>query len=215
VTALGLDASALDGPPADIINVRFEESKVRFFDPRFILPKGHVASRNARYHPFNWISPITNTTNSPTTVRAARRKNAKKKSENDRKRAAIEGTTYSPRRNILQNALDKFLRRLYGKDAVKYERDFVDVQLHRDNQIIFFEIKMGLTAKSCIREALGQLFEYNMYPAQRRATEMVVVGEPTATPDDIAYISYLRSEFGVPLRYIRWNWERTMLDGEL
>ena len=130
-------------------------------------------------------------------------------------RAAIESTTYSPSHNKLQNALDKYLRRLYGQDSVRYESEGVDIQLNKGKNVTYFEIKMAPTAKSCIREALGQLFEYNMYPGQQRASEMVIVGEGPATPDDQAYLTYLRKEFEIPVRYIRWNSERNALDEAL
>jgi hypothetical protein len=112
----------------------------------------------------------------------------------------------------LQNALDKFLRRLYGHKSVRYESEFVDIQLHRGQDVTYFEIKMALTAKSCIREALGQLLEYNMYPSQQRASQMVIVGEGVPTTRDSEYLQYLRKNFGIPVRYIRWNWERSALD---
>jgi hypothetical protein len=209
LSILGLNPKVLRGPPEDVINVRFEPSRVQFFEPRFVLPEGHVTSRIDRYQPLNWTGAAPSPTKSLAALR--QQKTTKKKSEAERIRAAIEGTTYSPRHNILQNALDKFLRTLYGDNSVRYETDFVDIQLHRGKEVTYFEIKMALTAKGCIREALGQLLEYNMYPGLQRATEMVIVGEMKPEADDVAYLLYLREEFGIPLRYIRWNWEQKAL----
>jgi hypothetical protein len=209
LSRLRLDPKALKGPPPNIINVRFQQSKVEFFDPRFVLQNNHVTYRIGRYHPLDWTGEIPGATRSATRRQPG---TTKRKSETERTRAAIESTTYSPRHNILQNALDEFLRRRHGANSVRYENEFVDIQLRRGKVVTYFEIKMALTAKSCIREALGQLFEYSMYPDQRRAAEMIVVGEGQATPDDRAYLAYLRGEFGIPMRYIRWDWERKALD---
>jgi hypothetical protein len=212
LSSLALNPKVLNGPPSDIINVRFKQLNVQFFDPRFLLPDNHVTSRIARYHPLNWMAEAPKETKS---VATRKQGNTKKKSEEERTRSAIDSTTYSPRHDKLQNALDTFLRSLYGQKSVRYETDFVDIQLHRGKDVTYFEIKMALTAKGCIRDALGQLLEYNMYPGKQRASEMVVVGEPVATPHDSAYLSYLRKRFGIPVRYIRWNWERCALDESL
>ena len=42
LSLIGLNKKVLKGPPKNIINVRFKQSKVQFFDPRFILPEDHV-----------------------------------------------------------------------------------------------------------------------------------------------------------------------------
>jgi hypothetical protein len=109
LSRLGLNPKALTGLPANIINVRFQQSKVEFFDPRFVLPAEHVASRIGRYHPLNWVGEIPQATRSASATRSPS-ESAKRKSEIERTRAAIESTTYSPRHDILQNALDKYLR---------------------------------------------------------------------------------------------------------
>ena len=61
----------------------------------------------------------------------------------------------------------------------------------RGKDITYFEIKIALTAKGCIREALGQLLEYNVYPGEQRASEMVVVGEHPATANDGIYLIFV------------------------
>lgn len=205
LSSLGSSAKIRKGMPADIINVRFQQSAVQFFDPRFILPSDHVTYRIDRYQPLDWDGTVPKALRS--TGLQSRPGKAKRKSEEERTRAAIEGITYSPRHNKLQNALDAYLRDLYGQKSVYYESNFVDLQLHRGEHVIYFEIKIALTAKSCIREALGQLMEYNIYPNQQRASEMIIVGENRTEPDDKTYIEYLRQKFGIPVRYIRWDWE--------
>jgi hypothetical protein len=65
------------------------------------------------------------------------------------------------------------------------------------------KIKIAPTAKSCIRQALGQLLEYGLYPDHQRAEKLVVVGDGKATPEDLAYLGYLRKKFGLPIYYQR------------
>jgi hypothetical protein len=113
----------------------------------------------------------------------------------------------------LQNALFDHLRKLHGKKSVHYERSHVDLELHQNDIVILFEIKMALTAKSCIRQAIGQLLEYDVYPDRKRRSELIVVGLEPCTATDVSYLKYLRTEHGIPIYYRRWNWElRTLED---
>lgn len=213
LSALGIDSIALEDEPASTINVRYRQSDVEFFDPKFVLPEGHVTTKIDRYQPLNW-NPNDEVIGKKITHKTGR-SGGKKKSENDRTRAAIKSSTFSPRHDKLQNALFDYLQKMFGKTAVQYEQDFVDIQLRLNNKVIFFEVKIALTAKSCIRDAFGQLLEYSMYPSEQRATELIVVGEGAATDDDHSYLKYMRSRFSLPIRYIQWDWEKVALSEKL
>jgi hypothetical protein len=63
---------------------------------------------------------------------------------------------------------------MFGGDAVYYERSFVDLVVEKDGATIFFEIKIAPTAKTCIRDALGQVLEYGIYPNSLRASLTLV-----------------------------------------
>lgn len=40
---------------------------------------------------------------------------------------------------------------------------------------IFFELKTAKTVKAAIREAMGQLLEYNHYPNNNKADKLIIV----------------------------------------
>lgn len=212
LAALRIPSGGLKGGPRSVMNVRFRPSSVHFFEPRFVLPPDHVTYRIDRYQPLDWRDDLRATTN----VTPKRRlRDGKRRSEDEITRAAIEGTVYSPGHVKLQNALFDFLCKRYGKNAVHYEREYVDLQLDQDGVITLFEIKMAVTAKSCIREAIGQLLEYDIYPSRKRRSQLVVVGTECSTDSDEAYVKYLRTEHAIPIYYMRWNWEVSKLEGRL
>ena len=195
---LGIDGSALDGPAENVINIRFEPSEVTFFDPRIPFPSNHKLYRINRYQPIDWDDDL------PRDRGPLRREDGRHRSEEERRRAAIEGTTYSPRHVILQNALHDHLCHAHGREAVHYEKSFVDLSLEQNGEKTYFEIKIAPTAKACIRDALGQVLEYGIYPATRRATKLVIVGDGVPTSDDCSYLKYLRETFGLPIFYQQW-----------
>jgi hypothetical protein len=207
---LGISSAPLVAPANHVINIRFEPSNVTFFDPRIAFPHTHKTYRINRYQPLDWDDDIPLNNRPPGTSLATE---DKRRSEAERMRAAIAGTRYSPRHVKLQNALYDHLCDLYGKAAVRYELSFVDLSLDMPDGVVYFEVKTAPTAKSCIREALGQLLEYSTYPNVRRAAKLAVIGDPESTADDHAYLRYLRQTYQLPIYYRRWVWaRRTLLD---
>jgi hypothetical protein len=78
---------------------------------------------------------------------------------------------------------------------------FVDLVAWRGDAIWMFEIKTGLTVRSCLREALGQLLEYALWPGATRPKRLVVVGTPTMDKKASQYITELNRAFPVPVSY--------------
>jgi hypothetical protein len=115
---------------------------------------------------------------------------------------------------ILQNALCEHLCGMYGRDAVYYERSFVDLAVEKDGATTFFEIKIAPTAKTCIRDALGQVLEYGIYPNRLRAFKLVIVGDGAPTSDDRKYLKFLREKFALPVYYQQWIWPSRELSEE-
>lgn len=193
----------------EILNIKFDPENVRFFDPPRSFPNGHKTRRNVRYQPLDWDEWATQAPKS-----SGRTGSAKKKSEALVARKAIAATTYDPVHNKIQNAMKLALSRKYGAQSVKLEEGGVDVVLRVGDAIIFYEIKTHPTAKSCIREALGQLLEYAVYPQAKRAQRLVIVGDGRQTPEDVEYLRYLRMHLPLPVHYARWNWIKKLLEAE-
>jgi hypothetical protein len=127
----------------------------------------------------------------------------------------VESTQYSReqrvidvnlRHMVIQRALFDRLREQYGADNVCCERSSgvgvrVDLIVRSGTEYWFYEVKTGGTARSCIREALGQLLEYAFWPGAQRATRLIVVGEPPLDSQADEYLKMLREQFDLPLEY--------------
>ena len=66
----------------------------------------------------------------------------------------------------------------------------------------YFEVKTS-SARHSIREALGQILEYNHYPSTTRAKKMFIIGPERPDEYDIQYLRHLREVYKIPL-WFRW-----------
>jgi hypothetical protein len=82
---------------------------------------------------------------------------------------------------------------------------YIDVAVREGNEYIYYEIKTGLSAQSCIREAIGQLLEYSYWPGAQSATRLVIVGEPQFDEHAKAYLETLKKKFSLPLEYRQFD----------
>lgn len=204
------------GPACDVINIRFRGKDVMMHDPPLLAPQGHPARTARRYQMLEWSEddPPLLGGGVDATIGPSRSETpeGQLKSEDAFMRSPVDAVSIDPQHARLQNALFGVLKERYGKSAVHYERDCVDLWLTTPRETVLFEIKIAMTAKSCIRQAIGQLLEYNHYPSTTRAKQLVVVGDCAIRPDDITYVKSLRSLYGLPIYYARWDWEQNQLE---
>jgi hypothetical protein len=115
-------------------------------------------------------------------------------------------TSVHVRHSIIQETLYNILVKKYGKNNVGLENEInggkIDIVVKENGNYIFYEIKTGTTAESCIRQALGQLFEYAYYPGRKNAEKIIIVGEYQSNNETNQYIKYLQTMFNIPLEYM-------------
>jgi len=219
VEALDFDASPLVNPyPKDIVNSRFRSQDVTFYDPRIVVTGNHKILKTYRYHPLDWSDEYSPTSYTPPPITppiTPDDDDSLLRSEEQRMRSASEGTTYNPRHVQLQNRLYRSLCSRFGNTPVHYENDCVDLAVNLNDQITYYEIKMELTVKRCVRLALGQLLEYAHYPNEKRAHKLVVVGDVFPKEDDLLYLKQLRTRYSLPIFYSRWDWDQETLEKEV
>lgn len=114
-------------------------------------------------------------------------------------------TNIDIRHSIIQQTMYEKLVLAHGNDNVSLEQPFsgnkIDIVVRDNNSFLFYEIKTGNSAKSCIRQAIGQLLEYAFYPGRINASKIVVVGEHDIDLQSMNYINYLNSSFNLPINY--------------
>jgi hypothetical protein len=114
------------------------------------------------------------------------------------------------RHNIVQAALFAHLEGIHGKGNTSGEQDSgngtpVDVVVRDGKRYVYYELKTGLSAQSCIRDAIGQLLEYSYWPGAQKAHKLVIVGEAVYDSEASAYIKRLRRDFSLPIEYRRFD----------
>jgi len=115
------------------------------------------------------------------------------------------------RHNIVQAALFEHLESIHGQNA-SGEQSFgngarVDVATRDGDgtKYVYYELKTGLSARSCIRDAIGQLLEYSYWPGGQLAHRLVIVGEAEYDDEAKAYIEKLRKDFSLPIEYQQFD----------
>ncbi len=118
---------------------------------------------------------------------------------------AVGRIEVSLRHSRIQDVLEQELRSELGDQVGSEHPDGiggrVDVIAQREGDLEFYEIKIGRSAHSCIRQALGQLVEYGFWPGAARPAKLVVVGEPLLDEAAERFLQGLREEFGIPIYY--------------
>jgi hypothetical protein len=105
-----------------------------------------------------------------------------------------------PRHKELSNQFVDWLRR-NGKTVVGQERKRVDVEFKDGACFCRAELKVcyGVKTTHGIREALGQLLEYNYYGSRTPADQWYIVLDTAPAKGDIAYLRKLTREKLLPL----------------
>ena len=109
------------------------------------------------------------------------------------------------RHNVLQEALYNRLSTKYGEENVGTEiqcgAGSVDLVVQQKEEYWFYEIKTAHSSKACIRQAIGQLFEYSFWPGGQKASRLVIVGEPALGSHGKEYLDKLKDRFSLPIEY--------------
>jgi hypothetical protein len=77
----------------------------------------------------------------------------------------------------------------------------IDIVVKMKSEYWFYEIKTALTPRACLREAIGQLLEYGLWPGAQEPTRFIVVGETLIDKDGKEYLSRLKERFSLPMEY--------------
>ena len=111
-----------------------------------------------------------------------------------------------PKHNKLSNDFCSWLKK---NDVVaKQEENYIDI-LFKDKEVSYIaELKIvyGVGTTKSIREALGQLFEYNYYPGRKVNEEWMIVLDQSPVKSDFEYIDKLVKKIKIPLR-VGWQTE--------
>jgi len=113
-----------------------------------------------------------------------------------------------PLHNRLSNELCTWLDRNLNVKATQ-EAEWVDIRFALNSKTFLAELKVcfGAGTTKSIREALGQLLEYNHYPSRLPSDEWMIILDREPSEVDKEFVSELRDKRSLPLT-IGWRRSR-------
>jgi hypothetical protein len=110
-----------------------------------------------------------------------------------------------PRHNALSNSFCAWLQNDLAISALQ-ENEQVDVRFRVGDQTVLAELKIcfAVGTRKAIREALGQLFEYNHYPGRDPTDIWLIVLDDALSAQDVEYIDRLRERHLLPI-FVGWR----------
>ena len=110
-----------------------------------------------------------------------------------------------PRHKKLCNKFISWLNST-GRAVLSWEKDRVDVEFRDGTGLCRAELKTcyGMTTTLAIREALGQLLEYNYYGWRAPADRWFIVLDSPPSKEDVKYLQTLRGKKRLPL-FLCWQ----------
>ncbi|HCH44369.1 MAG TPA: hypothetical protein DEV63_08135, partial [Algoriphagus sp.] len=216
---LGLNPKDLNKWTEDILfNIRFKPENALIYDNSIEVEIGDASIPSTRYNLLNFKelpSELAEVLEDDEFGPSSENYKAPKLADSSKR---ISGPKISEIPHIhyrITEELFKYLKK-NGFENVEYERRImgsskVDMIGWKGKKATFFEIKTYPNAKACIREALGQVLEYAMYPADFRADKLVIVSQNKTLPSDQAYIKHLRKSLNLKLEYWAFDYEKKAL----
>ncbi len=135
------------------------------------------------------------------------------KGEEDYMRGAVASTTVKRIHNKIQNRFILYLKQTYPDDACSGEKRYIDAKRITTNEFIIYEIKPFASAYTCIREGIGQLFDYMHKEETKKKKRIVIVGPNPPENRDLQFIEGMREILKVPFSYIAFD-EKKMIASE-
>lgn len=122
--------------------------------------------------------------------------------------------------NLLQKKFLQFLQNKYGRNAVKrectaYGASRIDITRKTNTGFVFYEIKTYNSLRSSIREGLGQLLEYCLYPNVNEAESIVLVSHVEPSIELKEYLIHIKKFINLPFSYIHFDLDKEKIISEI
>ncbi len=210
----------------DLFNIRFKPISLRVNDPYFELPEGHPIYSAQRYTFMFLKDQHIIAESEPDDDFPFDTSEESEDDADDRPKKGIYIPAPRPVEMIylhkeLSKRLAKKLRIKFGKRNVKREHragyglNRIDIVVRDGGDKIFYEIKSYTNLLTSIREAIGQLMEYSLWPNKQKAKKMVIVTQTLVTPEAMSYFKHLRDNYNLEIYYQSYDLETDVLSNEV
>jgi len=193
-----------------LFNVKYRPLDLMFNDPLIELPQNHPVAGQSRYvfahfkeefginkesrEDFSFIA----TSNLVPAIEQLKTKKYQREAK------AVEIFYLH---NTICEGLTRYLIFQHDEKMVRQEHPDslggrIDIVVNAKDGFIFYEVKTYNSLKTSIREAIGQLMEYSLWPSSKRAKELIIVTQPRGDIEEAkTYIKYLRDTYELPIYY--------------
>lgn len=127
------------------------------------------------------------------------------KMEGSFQRGAIAGATVNLVHNRIQNRFLTYLKTTYPNHSCSGEKRYIDAKRITDKKCIIYEIKPFASVYTCIREGIGQLFDYMHRENTKKKKYIMIVGPGKPSKKDLQFIAEMKKLVNVPFGYLAFD----------
>lgn len=223
---LSLDSKQLDSwiqeGAEQLFNIKFKESQINEIPNDLIIVSNADEIPSNRYTLMDFESKICENIieNMKTCFSfdsGSEEANLETKSQRSGNKKNIE---LELKHNVLQTKFLKYLQQEFGKKSVKrecnsYGASRIDITRKTDTGFVFYEIKTFNSLRSSIREGLGQLLEYCLYPNVIEAESIVLVSHVHPSEEIKEYLTHIKKFINLPFSYIHFDLDKETIISEI
>ncbi|MNK11850.1 hypothetical protein D3C87_298990 [compost metagenome] len=131
------------------------------------------------------------------------------KVETSFERSAIASVTVNRVHNRIQNRFIQYLKETYPNDLCSGEKKYIDARRISSEGVFIYEIKPFANVYTCIRQGIGQLFDYMHQEKSKKQKRIMIVGPNEPNPADLKFLEEIKKMLSVPFAYVAFD-ESTM-----
>jgi len=130
------------------------------------------------------------------------------KVETSFERSAIASVIVNRVHNRIQNRFIEYLKANYPNDLSSGEKKYIDARRISSEEVFIYEIKPFSDVYTCIRQGIGQLFDYMHKEKSKKQKRIIIVGPNEPNPADLKFLDEIKKMLSVPFAYIAFDESR-------
>ncbi|MCB0495648.1 MAG: hypothetical protein KDC79_05905 [Cyclobacteriaceae bacterium] len=224
---LNLDPKQLDiwtgKGPEQLFNVRFKTSQLNKIPNELIPMSENSGIHSNRYTLMDATSQIQESFDKFVKSGFSFENSGSEEADLDTKgkrKGCIDEIELEYKHNDIQKKFLKYLQLIHGRSNVKREctafgASRIDIVRKTTTGYIFYEIKTHNSLIRSIRNSVGQLLEYCLYPNTQEAEELILVSHLAPNDEIKNYVLHLKTFLKIPFKYIHFDIESEKVVSEI
>jgi len=196
-----------------LFNVRFKPSDFERYPDKTLITKNETSITSFYYILLNMDNkPLIEQTADGKFILGRCNPSSRHSKTTIKKRFVEKTIEYPFIHHEISKGLEQFLKRDYDNVYAENQTGFktsIDLVATKGKLTYFYEIKTYNDVRTCIRQAIGQLFEYSYFPDKQLADKIfIVTPHLIADKNLIAYIKTLQDKVNLPISYMCYDMEK-------